>query len=368
MKKAIVTLSTIALLACTTAGCGQPSQQHSYVAQDQISIIAKYTEHKLQVLSQRDSDGASKLSATESQRIAWLINHNKSRGIQIIDHGLRLSVLQSKSKPDSEQIIIAEEISLKTIQDDIISFSYAKEYHQLLLRSGEVYSDIEINLDHPDFDDVIQMPELSSRVVRDLPGDPYRRKTQLQSSGTSQQTPSNINSSLYLTASTLKRYAADHCAGGTYNSPPYPIYPQDCANFVSQCLLAGGLAQIDNSTKSEKIRWNQDTYWWFDNGTSYQNSVSWSVADGLGNHLYNRYGSSPTVHWVWENAHIGDVILIDRDRNSIWDHAMIVTTAERSSSGVFILKASGHTNDRCDEDFYALAGRNGWWIQIIHVS
>ncbi len=358
----------VAMLACTMAGCGQSQQQPGHAVQDQMSIIANYTEHKLQILSQRDADAANKLPSTESQRIAWLINHNKSRGVQIIDHGLRLSVLESKTKPDSEQITIAEEISLKTIQDNITSFSYTKEYHRLLLRSGEIYSDIEINMDHPDFDEVIQMPELSSRVVRDLQGDPYRRKPQLQSSGTSSQTPTSIDGTLYLTASTLKRYAADHCARGTYNSPPYPTYSLDCANFVSQCLFAGGLAQIDDSTKSDRTRWGQAKYWWFNNGTSYPTSDSWSTADGLGNHLYNRYGSSPTVHWVWESAHVGDVILINFNHDSIWDHAMIVTTAERSSSGVFILKASGHTNDRCDEDFYALAGRNGWWIQIIHVS
>ena len=35
-------------------------------------------------------------------------------------------------------------------------------------------------------------------------------------------------------------YALKHCASGTYNSK-YISYPgNDCANFVSQCLIAGG--------------------------------------------------------------------------------------------------------------------------------
>ncbi|MBL9005915.1 MAG: amidase domain-containing protein [Myxococcales bacterium] len=368
MRKFIVTVPLAALLMCITIGCGQSQNQHSATASDSMQILANYTENKLHILAQGDLLAVDKLPSPVSQRISWLIKHNKNRGIQIVDYGLRLSVLSVKPRQDSEEIIISEEITLKTTEDELISFSYEKEYHEILMRSDVIYSDTEVNIDHPDFDNVLQMSEQSSKVVRFLPDNPYGRKAQSQSHTNSPQMPTSVDTPLYLIASAVKKYAEDHCETGTYNSPPYHIYAQDCANFVSQCLLAGGLSQIDNSAKTDKARYEQARYWWFNNGTTYPSSLSWRVADGLGNHLYDRYGSSPTVHWVWEDAHVGDVIVIDRNHDGIWDHTMIVTTAERSSSGAFVLKASGHTNDRCDKDFYALAGSYGWWIQIIHVS
>lgn len=113
-------------------------------------------------------------------------------------------------------------------------------------------------------------------------------------------------------------------------NPYFPTFSVDCANFVSQCLLAGGAPMWGAS--------NRGRGWWITGGWKsgstragfYPNetwSYSWSVAHSLRWYLQtSRTGltakrvDSPT------ELEPGDVILYDFQGNGVVDHSAIVTS------------------------------------------
>ncbi|WP_051585854.1 amidase domain-containing protein [Caldanaerobius polysaccharolyticus] len=116
----------------------------------------------------------------------------------------------------------------------------------------------------------------------------------------------------------------------SYN-PNYPSFSSDCANYVSQCLHAGG---IPMSTKL-----NNEWYCMYIGGSQIWNySHSWTVAEDLYNWLensnigswidvydYDIYTASipePTDsnYKLWP----ADVIFYDWDSNGIINHSSIV--------------------------------------------
>lgn len=103
-----------------------------------------------------------------------------------------------------------------------------------------------------------------------------------------------------------------------YN-PSYRHFTDDCTNFISQCLFAGGIPM-------EKTR-NRSKGWWYTGGYE-EWSYSWTTANSLklylehGVHIRTEKMGSP------DQLSIGDIICYDFDGDGHWQHNTIVVAKD----------------------------------------
>lgn len=108
----------------------------------------------------------------------------------------------------------------------------------------------------------------------------------------------------------------------------YRRFGQDCTNFVSACLRAGGLSP---------------TYWWYYH-SYYLYSNTWTLADGLKNYMRDNLGATKLGNWAYKAGYRGstyyysylvdnsaniqglgsEVVFYDWNSNGKMDHAAIV--------------------------------------------
>jgi hypothetical protein len=99
-------------------------------------------------------------------------------------------------------------------------------------------------------------------------------------------------------------------------NPRYQKFEDDCTNFISQCIHAGGIA-MDFSNR-------RDRGWWY-RGSRENWSYSWAVAHAL--KVYLDKGGTTRAQQVGspQELQLGDVICYDFDGNGRWQHNTIVT-------------------------------------------
>lgn len=127
-----------------------------------------------------------------------------------------------------------------------------------------------------------------------------------------------------------------------YRNPDYRNYgDNDCSNFVSQSMRAGGWSDLTGVYLS-------DSYWWYNwaNQTRTWTEVNafWRFATGQrrGTQVasVSCYCSPSNVSWKQLSA--GDVMQADWDSNGSWDHNMVITTKDSKGS----IYLSYHSNNR----------------------
>lgn len=87
----------------------------------------------------------------------------------------------------------------------------------------------------------------------------------------------------------------------------------DCTNFISQCLWAGGMPM--------EVTGRRDKGWWY-LGPNEQWSYSWAVAHSLRWYL-DTSGRGKKVASA-RDLEVGDLISYDFNGNDVWDHTTIV--------------------------------------------
>lgn len=98
-----------------------------------------------------------------------------------------------------------------------------------------------------------------------------------------------------------------------YN-PNYPRFENDCTNYISQCLYAGGAEMVGGSNRTEG--------WWIRGNTW---SYSWTTAHALYLFLINnRKGLHAKVVDTAEQLLLGDVICYDFEGDDRINHTTIV--------------------------------------------
>jgi len=98
----------------------------------------------------------------------------------------------------------------------------------------------------------------------------------------------------------------------SYN-PMFRAFPDDCTNFVSQCLWAGGMPM--------EVTARRDTGWWY-LGPADQWSLSWAVAHSL--RWYLEVSGRAERRETARELELGDVISYDWNRDFTWTHSTIV--------------------------------------------
>lgn len=142
-----------------------------------------------------------------------------------------------------------------------------------------------------------------------------------------------------------------------YN-PAYPRFSNDCTNFVSQILHAGG-RPMKGKTTTTLVR---DTKAWFvmkrPDG-SFSRSTSWSTVVDLYAHLTRTQPaySSTSKSNIIKNAKSGDVIQFKKKGADRYTHAMWIY--QKSSSNLLL---SGHTSNYLKRSFNAITGYSNYRI------
>ncbi|MFM1653814.1 amidase domain-containing protein [Brevibacillus sp. B_LB10_24] len=118
----------------------------------------------------------------------------------------------------------------------------------------------------------------------------------------------------------------------SYN-PAFKVFvDDDCTNFISQCLYAGGIPMVYGGRSQG---------WWYRGGSSPDWSYSWTVAHSL--YWQLKSGKAPFYAKVLSDPaelELGDVISYDFEGDGRWDHSAIVTG--KDSLGQPLVNA--HTN------------------------
>lgn len=109
----------------------------------------------------------------------------------------------------------------------------------------------------------------------------------------------------------------------TPNSLSYPYYPKDdCTNFASQILVAGGIKMHENSSTEKG--------WWCKrvgtaNPGTFQHSKSWSVADRFVKFMGTSNNTCKDFKRFSAKVRKGDFIAYDRSGDGGWNHVGYVT-------------------------------------------
>lgn len=117
-------------------------------------------------------------------------------------------------------------------------------------------------------------------------------------------------------------------------NPVYPRFQDDCTNFISQCLHAGGIPMIFSKAKSKG--------WWIRTGKQSDWSYSWSVAHSL--YLLLKSGGAPmraVQKSTPEELVPGDIICYDFDGDGRFQHNTIVVAKDFANMPL----VNAHTTD-----------------------
>jgi Putative amidase domain len=146
--------------------------------------------------------------------------------------------------------------------------------------------------------------------------------------------------SLIAQSSSLNRQAMVEYATKWWNSrnPDYFVYDQDCTNYASQLLRAGGIT-FRNALNDR----SSPLSWWYNMAFpayAYRQSDSWSVAPNF----HSFFSSSPDIAQAVNRTsylNVGDIVQVGSD--GYLYHTMIVTSKRSSDSMLYL---TGHTNNR----------------------
>ncbi|AKF92746.1 amidase domain-containing protein [Brevibacillus laterosporus] len=103
-------------------------------------------------------------------------------------------------------------------------------------------------------------------------------------------------------------------------NPAYPYFQDDCTNFISQCLHAGGIPMIFTNSRAKG--------WWYRHRKEGW-SFSWAIANGLESLLAK--GGAPFYAQQRETPQeleLGDIICYDFTGDGRWDHNTIVVAKD----------------------------------------
>lgn len=123
-------------------------------------------------------------------------------------------------------------------------------------------------------------------------------------------------------------------------NPNFKKFKNDCTNFVSQCLLAGGWPMVGSGWFTSR---KDDDVWWYGKGVLADASYTWG---GAHNFMAFVESSGRGVKATKDEMAPGDVIQILFNDHA--DHTMIVTGGNCTTAGNQLLM-SYHTTNRLNK-------------------
>lgn len=124
-------------------------------------------------------------------------------------------------------------------------------------------------------------------------------------------------------------------------NPSYTLFGNDCTNFVSQCMLAGGWTMVGGSFWDRK----DNDVWWYGESSLSDASYTWGGAHNFSKFLGVSGRGAITAR---SNLAVGDVVQIANGGHVF--HTMIITMAgvcNKDGDGPFM---SYHTTNTLNKD------------------
>ena len=133
----------------------------------------------------------------------------------------------------------------------------------------------------------------------------------------------------------------------TYTNPSYPYIVisgqrEDCTNFTSQALRAGGWPEVN------VLNNGNDDHQWFHSGFFGKPSHTWANAQDFSIFIPSRATQVGSV----DQLQLGDIMQLDQNGNGQWDHSVIVTRKDRT--GIYF---TYHSTNTVDISYQALQAR-----------
>jgi hypothetical protein len=164
-----------------------------------------------------------------------------------------------------------------------------------------------------------------------------------------------------------------------YNTPEYCHFPDwsqmyggtDCANFVSQCLVAGGLS-MDGTTSSASIK-ESTTNWYSKNFVKYGGqgqewythgmTTAWCRAKDFDTYMTRRIGCNNVTTWsslanMNNNCKKGDPIGLVNSAGTVW-HVVIISYKSNTTAST---KYCGHSLDRKDQSITQFGSEDNYRV------
>lgn len=233
---------------------------------------------------------------------------------------------------------------------------YATE-HKIIIEE-DFTGDMKIQIDEYDDSQILGIRAQDSNIVSS-------DKKEVISEAFAMTKSSSTNTNVTLDLSKLVRYAdryVKHDYNSStlqfpdyYNKTVYGYYSSDCANYVSQCLKAGGM-QYDYGAGKDNANWDA-TQWWFDINPSpqYENydvsPPSWRYVKKFTDYWENKGYSNVSANS--SNVYPGNPVVANDSHVTI--------CVGYNSSGTPII--NGHNRDVYHVP-YTFAGSNLTTIQI----
>lgn len=161
------------------------------------------------------------------------------------------------------------------------------------------------------------------------------------------------------------------------NSSQYPVFSDDCTNFVSQAVHAGGYSMVGGSSDTNDTQWwiKPDFWSWY----GYDWSHSWAIANDYNTFL--NWDSPGGIDYgtvdggdsnYSDGLSQGDVLFYDWNNSNAWNHAtMQVAYGTDPASGWYGDLVDEHTTNRYHA-FWSLMPYNSQWqtttIDLMHIS
>ncbi|MGA4799260.1 amidase domain-containing protein [Streptomyces lavendulocolor] len=133
----------------------------------------------------------------------------------------------------------------------------------------------------------------------------------------------------------------------------YRVYPNDCTNFISQAMRAGGWGMTSGSAMTRK-----DNRKWFYGSFTWTTSYTWAGAENWYWFAIKHSKRTRALTNVWHLA-MADVLQADWKRDGILDHTMIVT--KRSKNEVFLTYHTPSTHNKKLSTILAQYPRATWY-------
>lgn len=154
--------------------------------------------------------------------------------------------------------------------------------------------------------------------------------------------------------------AGDYAYNWAYSrNPAYRDYaPNDCTNFVSQALRAGGW--------TDKLGWWRDwNNWWYN---AQNETESWTYVAAM-RQFMSTSGRGQSLAYI-NDLQKGDVLQVDFSQNGSWDHGLIVDAKYSSNlADIYVSYHNTDTQHRPMSDFlgavqtqYGNSTYNAWHI------
>lgn len=167
---------------------------------------------------------------------------------------------------------------------------------------------------------------------------------------------------------------------GTARNPKYPNLNNNCTNFVSQCLLAGGLKMDGSGTPKKDIRisFNEDSSKWYCDSKSfnderppnYASSTSFMKSDTFFDYWINTRNIEfekinndfAGRENLYKHVKLGDVACLYDDEDNI-KHVGLITKIDGN-----MVYFSANTNDSINKSLVMLSDQKYKSIGILHMD